>query len=179
MPHDLWHSDLVKPHRALRIHTHFSRGALGFTTIVVGCITACSPDAGDLTGLDMQALDAIYVTTEDPNRPSEKNTSILIASVDDLCERLRSGDTLAGHEAIWIRSRYTGSAFAEYQAYDGECQVMDEDSSSDAWAKLEQRGTAEIGVDFTFRGNSKIVSGRVSARYCQETLIPLRCDASP
>ena len=108
---------------------------LGIAAMMITGLVACSPSGASVHGLDFDAKDAVYLRVDDSESNDHKNLVLLIADVDDLCERANSGESFAGRSKLLIRNRWTGSAHFQYKRYGQDCEVMHNETTGQGWVE--------------------------------------------
>ena len=143
-----------RPHRVLaRIVESFiylKKIALLSTALIIGCQSG----AGYLDGAGFEVHDAIFERAM-LFEGTTQITKILVSDAVDLCDRIASGQTLAGHSELAIKRFESGSVQVALRTYDGDCQVMEtelasqgwvEDQSDDPWQRRLRRRLPDRGT---------------------------------
>ena len=93
-------------------------------------------------------------------------TMILASDAGDLCDRLSSGRSLAGHSELAIKSWESGSVNVELRSYADDCEVETTELASQGWVDDQSDDPWEADFDVVFRTESRNVSGRLAADFC-------------
>ena len=128
-------------------------------------LIGCGSGPGYLEGLGFEVNDAVFERAMLFDG-TKQITKILVSNAPDLCDRLASGDTLAGHSELAIKRWESGSVNVALFHYDAECAVMETELASQGWVEDQSDDPWRADFDVVFQTEARSVSGRLVADFC-------------
>jgi hypothetical protein len=132
---------------------------------IVLLTAGCHGGPGWLDGAGFEVGDAIF-ERKAVFADAEPVTMILVSDADDLCERISSGDSLAGYAELSIKSWESGSVQIELRNYDDDCEIVARERGSQGWVDAAGGDPYREDFDVVFRTEARSVSGRLAADFC-------------
>lgn len=138
------------------------RRAISVGTILFA--TGCG-GSGWLDGAGFDVADAVFETRSMENG-DRSVTTVVVSDAAGLCDRVASGEALAGHRELRVRRWNSGATEVELRSYDDDCTILESERAHQSWIDLRTEGFDRVSLDLVFRTPARSVSGEISADWC-------------
>ena len=133
--------------------------------LFVASLTGCSDGPGFLDGVGFEVNDAVF-ERKMLFDGAKQVTMILASDAGDLCDRVSTGRSLAGHAELAIKSWESGTVQVELRRYSDDCEVETTELASQGWVDNQSTDPYRADFDVVFRTQARSVSGRLAADFC-------------
>jgi hypothetical protein len=128
-------------------------------------LTGCQTGVGWLEGAGFEVGDAIF-ERQMLFEGTKEVTRILVSDAGDLCDRIRSGRSLAGFSELAIQRWESGSVNIELRNYGDDCEIQETELASQGWVEDSSDDPYDAEFDVVFQTKSRSVSGRLAPAFC-------------